>query len=307
MVYKLIEIKNTVKYKEEIKKSIRKYGYCAEHNYHHYHYYETDGEKNVFFKLENKKGILTTYDEKNNLWYLFPSGILAPEKERFDILVQFLDYIIKNKKGKKLFVEVHEDFRREILKKLKTSNTYRASASPFILHWPLYNMSKFDAKLKGKEWKKLRNIKNRFYKQHKVKVIDSKKLPKEELKKILDVWLKRRNAHDHVEKHYYNNLIENKLKGTDMARTLIVDGKPCSITAGWKIPNSNNYYSSIGILDYSYQGLGEVSNIIDLKDLKKKNYDYVDFGGSDKVLLYFKKKFRPEKIYKTYIFSLVKK
>ena len=36
-------------------------------------------------------------------------------------------------------------------------------------------------------------------------------------------------------------------------------------------------------------------------------YDYADFGGSDKVLLYFKKKFKPESTYKTYIFSLVKK
>jgi hypothetical protein len=168
-------------------------------------------------------------------------------------------------------------------------------------------MSKFDPMLRGKEWKKIRNIRNRFYKQHKVKVVDTKKVPKEELRRILDDWLKRRNAHDRVEKHYYVNLIENNLKGVDMAKTLIVDGKPCSITAGWKIPNSNNYYSSIGILDYSYEGLGEVTNIEDLKRLKRENYDYVDFGGSDKVLLYFKKKFKPEKIYKTYIFSIVRR
>jgi hypothetical protein len=306
-VYELREIKDTIKYKEDIQKSIRKYGHCAEHNYYHYQYYETDGEKNIFFKLENKRGILSTYDKKNNLWYLFPSGILAPEEERFDILIEFLNMVIRKKKGKKLFVEVDENFRKEILRKLKNSEKYRACSSPFILYWPLYNMSKFDAKLKGKEWKKLRNIRNRFYRQHKVRVVDSKKLPKEELKKILDAWLKRRNAHDRVEKHYYINLIENNLKGTDIARTLIVDNKPCSITAGWKIPNSNNYYSSIGILDYSYPGLGEVTNLDDLKELKKRNYEYVDFGGSDKVLLYFKKKFRPERIYKTYIFSLVEK
>ena len=301
------EIKDTKKYREDIQKAIRRYGHCAEHNYYHYQYYEEDKEKNIFFKLENSKGILSSYDQKNNFWYLFPSGILSPKEERFKILIKFLDYTLKRKKGKKLFVEVNEDFRKEILKKLKNLKSYRACSSPFILYWPLYNMSKFDAELGGKEWKKLRNIKNRFYKQHKVKIIDAEKIPKEELKKILDVWLKRRNAHDRVEKHYYVNLIENNLKGVDMAKILIVDGKPCSITAGWKIPNSNNYYSSIGILDYSYEGLGEVANIEDLKELKRKNYDYVDFGGSDKVLLYFKKKFKPEKIYKTYIFSIVRK
>ncbi|MFW9879930.1 MAG: phosphatidylglycerol lysyltransferase domain-containing protein, partial [Candidatus Thorarchaeota archaeon] len=203
--------------------------------------------------------------------------------------------------------EVNEEFRKEILKKLKNSKEYRTCSSPFILYWPLYKMSKFDAQLKGKEWKKIRNIRNRFYRQHKAKVVDSKKVSKEELKKILYAWLKRRNAHDRVEKHYFVNLIENKLKGTEMAKTLIVDNKPCSITAGWRIPNSNNYYSHIGILDYSCEGLGEVTNTEDLKLLKRKNYDYVDFGGSDKVLLYFKKKFKPERIYKTYIFSIVRK
>ena len=300
----MIDIK---KYKQDIQKAIRRYGHCAEHNYYHYQYYEEDKEKNIFFRLEDNKGILTSYDEKNDIWYLFPSGILAPKEERFDILIRFLDYILKKKKAKKLCVEVDEDFRKGILKKFKNSKSYRACSSPFILYWPLYNMSKFDSELRGKEWKKLRNIRNRFYKQHKVKVVDTKKVPKEELKKILDVWLKRRNAHDRVEKHYFVNLIENNLKGVDMAKTLVVDGKPCSITAGWKIPNSNNYYSHVGILDYSYEGLGEVTNIEDLKLLKRKNYDYVDFGGSDKVLLYFKKKFKPEKIYKTYIFSIVRK
>lgn len=300
------EISDKKDYKKHIQNAIKKYGYCAEHNYYHYQYYECPKEKNIFFKLENGRGILTNHDEKNEIWNLFPSGILAPKEERFDILIELLERTLRRNKVQKLCVEVDESFRREILKKLKNSDRFRACSSPFILYWPLYNMFGFNSKLKGKEWKKLRNVRNRFYKKHKVKIVDTKKIPKEELKRIVDVWLKRRNAHDRVEKHYYTNLIDNNLKGLDMAKTLIVDGKPCSITAGWKIPNSNNYYSSIGILDYSYEGLGEVTNIEDLRELKKKDYDYADFGGSDKVLLYFKKKFRPEKIYKTYLFSIVK-
>ena len=41
--------------------------------------------------------------------------------------------------------------------------------------------------------------------------------------------------------------------------------------------------------------------------LKKKGYRCVDFGGSDMVLLKFKKKFKPERIYKTYEFSIVRR
>ena len=301
------EVRDIKKNKSVIERAIRKYGHCVEHNYHHYQYYECPKEKNIFFKLENGRGILSNHDEKNKIWNLFPSGILAPQEERFDILSGLLDCTLKKKKVQKLCVEVGEDFRKEILRKLKNSDRFRVCSSPYILYWPLYNLSSFNSKLNGKEWKKLRNVKNRFYKQHKVKVIDTKTIPKEELKRIVSSWLKRRNAHDRVEKHYYENLIDNDMKGMDMAKSLIVDGKPCSITAGWKIPNSNNYYSSIGILDYSHEGLGEITNIEDLKQLKKKGYEYADFGGSDKVLLYFKKKFGPEKIYKTYLFSIVKK
>ena len=66
---------------------------------------------------------------------------------------------------------------------------------------------------------------------------------------------------------YYLNLINNDFKGIDIAKTLYVDGRPSTITAGWRIPNSNNYYSAIGIVDYSYPGLGEVVNIDDLNRL----------------------------------------
>ena len=118
MVNELKELTDTKKHREKIQKAIRKYGHCAEHNYYHYQYYECDKEKNIFFKLGNDKGILSSYDKKNNFWYLFPSGILAPKEERFGILTIFLDYILKKKKGKKLSVEVNEDFRKEILKPL---------------------------------------------------------------------------------------------------------------------------------------------------------------------------------------------
>ena len=112
---------------------------------------------------------------------------------------------------------------------------------------------------------------------------------------------------DTVDKEYYLNLIDSNFKGVDMAKTMYVDGKPATITAGWKIPNTKDYYSAIGIVDYSFPGLGEIANIDDLNRLKRMGFKYVDFGGSDKILLQFKRKFKPEKIYKTYIFSMVRK
>ncbi len=299
-------IHDVVKHDKKIKKGIEKYGYFAEHNYLHYLYNETKWDKNVFFDFGNDKILLTQFDKDCNIWSLFPNGILAPENERLDLLLEAADYMLKKNKAKKFIVEVSEDIRKEILNKFKVRNSFRACDTD-ILYWPVYNMNLWDPKLKGNKFKKLRNVRNRFYKKNKIIIKDSKDVPRDDLNQILSSWLKKRDANDRVDKEYFSNLIDNHFKGIDMAKTMYANGKPCTITAGWKIPNSKNYYSSIGMLDYSYPGLGEVANIDDLNRLKREGFEYVDFGGSDKVLLYFKMKFRPEKIYKTYIFSIVKR
>ena len=300
-------IYDVAKHKKKIKKAIKKYGNFAEHNYLHYLYNETSRNRNIFFDFGDYKGVLTQLDKKNNVWSLFPNGILASKDERLDLLLKATNYILKRKKAKKFIVEVSENIRKGILNRFKIGNSFRVCNNNYILYWPMYNMDSWSPRLKGSKWKKLRNVRNRFYKKNRVRIKDTEDVPKEELKKILLSWLKRRKDSDRVDKEYYFNLIDNNFKGFDMAKTLYVNGKPSTITAGWKIPNSDNYYSSIGILDYSCPGLGEVANIDDLNRLKRKGFNYVDFGGSDKVLLYFKKKFRPEKIYKTYVFSIVRR
>lgn len=299
-------IDDVVKHQKNIKKGIEKYGHFAEHNYMHYFYSQTKWDRGVLFDFGYNKILLAQFYKQGNVWNLFPDSILAPENERLDLLMQTANYILKKNNAKKFVVEVSEELRNEILNKFKIRNGFRACDAE-ILYWPMYNMDLWDPKLRGSKWKKLRNIRNRFYKKNKIIVKNSKDVPKEEINKILLSWLKKRNDKDRVDKYYFSNLINNNFKGIDMAKTMYINGKPCTITAGWKIPNSNNYYSAIGILDYSYPELGEIANIDDLNRLKMEGFDYVDFGGSDKVLLNFKKKFRPEKIYKTYIFSIVRR
>jgi len=297
-------IHNTKDHLKKIKKPLKKYGHCAEHNSMHYQCMQNSKEKNVVFDFGKDKLILANVDDKN-LWELFPSGILAPEKERFLLLSKFLDYALIKKKAEKVVVEVNEEMRKEILEQFKIHKKYKAR-SPHILYWPIYDMLKWDSKLKGKKWKKLRNIKNRFFKKHRVRAVESRTVKKENLRKILSSWLKKRNNNDIVDKEYYLNLINNNFKGFKFAKTLLIDGEPSTITCGWKIPNSNDYYSSIGIFDYSHKDLGDIANMEDLTNLKRNGFKYVDFGGSDKALLAFKKKFKPENIYKTYIFAIVR-
>jgi len=92
-----------------------------------------------------------------------------------------------------------------------------------------------------------------------------------------------------------------------MQRILVIDDEPCTVTAGWKIPNTKNYYSAIGLYNYKYDGLGELANIDDLNQIKNENYKYADFGDSDASLLQFKKKFGPESFYRTYWFHIARR
>ena len=295
---------NIKKYKSKIMDSIRKFGFSPEHNYYHNLYRQTPDKRCVFFDFGGKMGLMAMFKKKSNVWYI--SGeVLASEEERLNVLFKFLDYAVIKKKARKVSVEFSGKFKSAVLKKLKNSS-YRASMN-YLLYWPVYEVKKWDDKLSGKQWKKFRNIRNRFYNNSSVDVKNPRRIDKNTLKSILFAWLKRRHPRDMVDCTYYLNVINNKFKGFEIVRALSINDEICSFSAGWKIPNSNDFYCAIGIFNYKYKDMGEFVNLDDLIHIKKKGYSRVDLGGSDKAILQFKKKFRPEKIYKTYVFSISKK
>ncbi len=290
--------------KARIISSIRKFGYSPEHNYHHHLYRETPDKKFIFFDFGKRRGVLAIYNKKNNVWYL-TSEILAPPDERLGIFLECIEYMLRKKKARKVSVEAGEEFKSKVFKRLKNSK-YKLSAC-YILYWPVYNLKGWSLKLRGKQWKKLRNIRNRFYSRSNLKTLGPGGVSRDSLRKILKLWLKRRNSRDAVDKYYYLNIINNNFKGFDSSRVISIDGEPCSFSAGWQVPNSNIFYCGVGIFNYKHKDLGDFVNLDDLIYLKKAGYKCVDLGGSDKALLRFKKKLRPERIYKTYTFYISRK
>lgn len=292
-----------VKAKQKVTSAIKKYGFSPEHNYYNYLYLQIPDRKCLFFDFGQKKGVIAFYNKKNNTWRVI-NGVFAPSQERFDIFLKFLDWVIKEKKSRKVFVEAPEDFKSEIFNKLR--NLYKFNVN-YLLHWPIYNLDDLDERLSGKQWKKLRNIKNRYYKSFKIEIRNPVMIKKSKLKNILFSWVKKRYPRDRANSAYYLNMIENNFKGFSIKRAITLSGEVCSFSAGWEIPNSKVFYSGIGIFNYRYKDLGDFINLDDLLHLKKLGYKYVDLGGSEKALLYFKKKFNPVKIYKTYFFSISRK
>ncbi|MFH1182427.1 MAG: hypothetical protein V1702_05695 [Candidatus Woesearchaeota archaeon] len=299
---------------KKVKACIAKYGYFAEHNYFYYMLLDNDPGENCFFSVDGKYGMLGQYVRKNKEW-VFVTGILAPKSKRLGVFMSVLEYCLKH--GKKFTIEADDEFFNEALRAVWGSKSYRALIPRFVLYWPVFDMKKWEGhKMKGKSWKKMRNILNGFYKSHDVKVVDSAKIPKNQLLKIVSEWTKKRhlmsygcNRKDSNQAYYqkYVNLVNSGFRGMMFAKTLVVDGIPSTITCGWKIPHSKGYYSAVGIYNYAFKGLGEASNMDDLKRLKKAGFQYVDFGGSPKPLLEFKKKFRYDFTYRTRTFSIVKK
>ena len=291
--------------KKEITGCIKKHGFVREHNYWFFYNQQNNYAKVFFFKFKDSGILSIRY--KSGIWELI-GDVLAPEKKRLELFNNFLYYALFTKKDKKVFLFIPEKFYNIVNAMLEKSDKYRITSAPTIYYTPIFNMKKWDEELKGNKWKKLRNIKNKFLKSYNVKFNSSKELDKKKLIDVVHSWRKKRSK---IEKTYYTqmylNFIKNDFEGTDMARTVVVNGEPCCITAGWKIPNSNNYYSAIGLYNYRYGGLGEVANIDDLTQIKKSGSKYADFGDSTESLLQFKKKFGPESFYRTYWFHIVRK
>ncbi len=294
-------IRDTLANREAVEHAIGRHGWCAEHNFWHFQYNTDKDEESYLFRFEDDMGILASHCEKTNIWTMF-SEVLAPESKRLGLLLAFLDYVLREKKAKKVVVELESAFRQDVLRAIK--GKYRACKPTMTLVWPVFDMAQWNPSLPGKDWKKQRNHLNTFYRQHTVKAVPSADLPSKQLRAILNAWKKNRPKTDRTYSSHYLNAIKANFEGFDMTRTLLIDGEPCSITGGWRIPNSDTYYSAFGLHNYKYDRLGEVTNIDDLNELKRRGHATVDFGGSEGGLLEFKKKFRPHRFYETVTFSI---
>ena len=289
----------------EITNCIKKHGFASEHSFWYFYNQQTYCIKPYFFRFNNDCGMMSIR-HNSGIWEIV-SEILAPQEKRLELLKYFLDYVLISKKDKKVFISIPESFMHSTYDMLKQSIKFRVTKPPKICYTPIFDMTKWNENLKGKRWKKLRNIKNKFIKAHNFEILPSKEIDKKKLIDIVDRWKKYRNKVNKNENpQMYINFIKNGFEGTDVARSLVINGEPCSITAGWSIPNSNNYYSAIGLHNYKYGGLGEFSNLDDLEQLKNKKYKYVDFGQSTESLLQFKKKFGPDHIYRNYGLYILK-
>lgn len=289
---------------EKIVVSIEKYGRLAQHRYHYYLNYGREKEKSVFIDADGQKGILAY--RQNNVWRILTDP-LAPTEEKKRILIEALDWLFISRKARKIILEdITEELRKDIA--AEKSKVWRALATTDMLSWPIVNLEKWDVGLGGGRWKRLRNTQNKFFRKNKVEIRNAVEADKSDLKKLVLRWKKQRSGEGRAHYWPYLKFIENDFDGCDMARVIAVNGEAVSFYGGWTVPNRRrDYYSAIGVYDYDFNGLGEISYLTELAALKERGYQRVDLGGSGAALLAFKMKFHPTEIYRTHTFSVLRR
>lgn len=287
-----------------LKSHIKKFGHRPEHHPWLYLYALLPGYDMVYFDFGNRGGVVT--HRKNQNWHIVDEPLASPDSRVF-LFLETAKYIFSMQNAKKINLEEWTKESRDEVKKVLLKLPYRLLKSKPADYWPVFDLERFDEKFRGKNLKGLRYVQNRFLKNHKVAFKDASKVSAVPQLRLLKIWSKRRTAHDKVWDYDYEKFMKAGFPGCSIKRALFIDGVLRGISAGWQIPNSNNYYIYLDIHDYSDEYLGEFLTIDHFLEAKKRGFKLLDFGGSDKGLLNFKKKFHPAYIYETYDFSIARK
>ena len=173
-------------------KSIKKYGYAPEHNFWYFLNLQGKTDKCLYFCFQNNTGIMAQVYRDRSCEMV--AEVLAPENEKLEIFEEFLEYSLSKMKLKKLFVFVSNDFKNKIQKMARKNNKYHLSR-PRAYYCPIFSLKNLDERLPGKIWKKIRNMRNRFYKDNKVEILPSKYFGKKQLGNIVMQWKWNKNSY----------------------------------------------------------------------------------------------------------------
>lgn len=286
-----------------VEESIRKFGHVAEHNFEYYRNWSAGYGERVFAQFLDDEGLLTFRDK--GTWEIFAEP-LAHAERKVPILFEFFVHAFAEPKIKKIKIELREDTRKNLLRALPPN--MRARHITYTLTAPVFDLTSFNPTLPGGHYKDLRNARSAFYRDHAVEMVDAQTADKRTLHGIVDAWKKNRPPRDRAYPGLFHAYIDDNFSGTTSARAFNVDGRIVGVNAGWAIVNSPGaYYGAIGLHDYSLRDLGDIMYLEDLAFLKEKGYRYADFGGSWKKAISYKLKFGQANIYKSFIFSVVRK
>src|SRR3989344_371054 len=290
--------------RDRIQNCIQKFGWTSDHNLDWYSgcMNSKDGQP-VFVEFDDGTGILThKYFDKWSVW----SDPLCKKSLGTDKISEFASIVLANQIKEVWCVDVSDNIRPILIKR----NTLSVDDIYYSLSWPVMDMTSYDPTLPGGHFKDIRNAKNKFYREHKVQIVETNNLKNEDLHEIVNNWkeavLLKQNEED-VYDLKYHNAIENNFRSFLTSRVLVVDGKPVGFNAGYEVVNYPGRFAGvIGIQDYSINELSLILWLEDLEWIKNAGYKELDMQSDENGGLKFKMQFNPVIERKTDTFSIRK-
>ncbi len=283
--------------------SVKSFGHAPEHNVHHY-LCETigcGGHPEAFVLPTGESLWAAKYDDE----YFTFSEPVTSDARKAPLLLAGIEHMFSLPGIKKVVLELHDSSREALLGILP--KTLRAIKPRYILHWPLFDIHSYDSQLGGKKFKKLRNTLNRFRATHQLAVVPTSSVAREDLINVVRAWNGNRNRNDYAYTAAYERHIQEGFPAALSARAMLVDGRVVGFNAGWEVPNRPGlYYASIGLHDYSIEGLGVAMYVEDFDWIKAHGYTVADLAGTEGNCTNFKKQFGPKSFYRSTIFAIAR-
>lgn len=265
--------------RDRIEASIKKFGHTSDHNLDWWACSAINPESlPVFIQWPDGSGLLAHHSK--NEWRIW-SDPVSTEGDMAGRIEEFALEIFKDKNIEVLWCG---DVADSIYPKLKNNPNLKLNDIYYHLFWPVLDMSKYDPSLSGGHFKRIRNAKNKFYREHKVKVLKTSELAQSDLLRIVDDWFKEviKKQKEDVYDLRYRLTIKNNFRGFLTARVMIVDGRPVGLNAGYEVPNhAGRFTSVIGMHDYSIKDLGVALYLEDLDWVKNADYNEFDLQGTE--------------------------
>lgn len=263
--------------RDRIQSCISKFGWTSDHNLDWF--IDTGISKTsrpIFAEFSDGTGLLAhDYGEE---WWIW-SDPLSPKELGADKILEFCDHAFESKVGKIWCVDVSDNIHSALLKKNNVDDV------DYSLYWPVLNLENYDPLLPGNDFKEMRNARNKFYREHRVEIVEPGKVTKEDLHGIIDSWKNNASLKQSAEDIFdlkYHNAVDNNFKAFAVARVLVVDGRPAGFNAGYGVLNYPERFAGIiGIHDYSLNDLGAVLWLEDLAWVKNAGYKEMDMQGSE--------------------------
>lgn len=276
----MIFYENIESERDKIESCIKKFGHTSDHNLDWWTCaLVTPDAVPVFVQWPDESGLLT--HRCANEWHIW-SDPLSLESEMASRIEEFCSHALEDKNIKEVWCDDVADF---IYPALKNTRSLKLNDIYFSLQWPVLNMLKYDPSLPGGHFKDIRNAKNKFYREHQVKILNAGDVSKEELCRIVDDWYKRVIKKQNKEDIFdlkYRMAIKNNFRGFVASRVMIVDGRPVGFNAGYEAPNCPGRFAGIiGLHDYSIKDLGVILWLEDLDWIKNAGYKELDMQGSE--------------------------